>query len=106
MAITVTAPDKASLENSKQTLTREARSFVLRVPVPAGQSAGDYIVRITTKPVGATLGTTETLRVVLPESAGGRARWPSASRVCSGAGRSPGRRSWRPATCGSGGRSA
>ena len=66
VAVTVTAPDKASLENSKQTLTREARSFLLRVPVPAGQTPGEYNVRLTSKPVGATLGTTETVRVVLP----------------------------------------
>ena len=66
VAVTITAPDKASLENSKQTLTREARSFILRVPVPAGQTAGEYNVRLTSKPVGATLGTTETVRVVLP----------------------------------------
>ena len=64
--VAVTAPDKASLENSKQTLTRETRGFVLRVPVPAGQSAGDYSLRVTTKPVGVSLGSTETLHVVLP----------------------------------------
>jgi VWFA-related protein len=74
VSIAVTAPDKASLESSKQTLTRETRGFVLRVPVPAGQSAGDYSLRVTTKPVGVSLGSTETLHVVLPE-------WPKAGAV-------------------------
>jgi VWFA-related protein len=66
LAITVTAPDKTSLESSKQIVTRETRSFVVRVPVPAGQSAGEYALRITTKPVGNSLGSTETIRVAVP----------------------------------------
>ncbi len=77
VTIAVTAPDKASLENAKQTLTRETRGFVLRVPVPAGQSAGDYSLRVTTKPVGVSLGSTETLHVVLPE-------WPKAGAIAVG----------------------
>ncbi len=77
VGITVTAPDKSSLETSKQVLTREARSFVLRVPVPAGQSAGDYSLRITTKPVGVSLGSTETLHVVLP-------KWPASGTLAVG----------------------
>jgi VWFA-related protein len=68
VAVSVTAPDKTSLDSSKQTLTREARSFILRVPVPAGQTAGEYSVRLTSKPVGATLGSTETLRVAVPKA--------------------------------------
>jgi VWFA-related protein len=77
VTVAITAPDKASLENSKQTLTREARSFFLRVPVPAGQTAGEYAVRLTTKPAGTTLGSTETLRVVLPKA-------PAAGAVATG----------------------
>ena len=77
LSIAVSAPDKASLENSKQTVTRETRGFVLRVPVPAGQSAGDYSLRVTTKPVGTSLGSTETLHVVLPE-------WPKAGAIAVG----------------------
>jgi VWFA-related protein len=77
VTITVTAPDKTSLENSRQTLTRDARSFVVRVPVPAGQSAGDYTLRITTKPAGNTLGTTETVRVTVP-------KWPAAGTLAIG----------------------
>jgi VWFA-related protein len=67
VTVTVTAPDKASLSTLQKTLTRESRSFTVRVPVPAGQTAGDYTVRISTKPAGTTLGTTETLHVVLPK---------------------------------------
>ena len=77
VSIAVAAPDKASLENSKQVLTREARSFVLRVPVPPGQSAGDYSLRITTKPVGVSLGSTETLHVVVP-------KWPAPGMLAIG----------------------
>ncbi len=77
VGIAVTAPDKTSLENSKQTVTRETRGFVLRVPVPAGQSAGDYSLRVTTRPVGVSLGSTETLHVVLPE-------WPKAGAIAVG----------------------
>ncbi len=77
VGIAVTAPDKASLGNSTQALTRDARSFVLRVPVPPGQSAGDYSVRITTKPAGVSLGSTETLHVVLP-------KWPAPGALAIG----------------------
>ncbi len=71
VSVTVTAPDRTTLETLRQTLTRDARSFDVHVAVPAGQTAGDYSVRITTKPAGAALGTTETLHVVLP-------KWPAA----------------------------
>jgi VWFA-related protein len=71
VTITVTAPDRTTLDTLRQTLTRDARSFDVRVPVPAGQTAGDYSVRITTKPAGAALGTTEALHVVVP-------KWPAA----------------------------
>ncbi len=67
VTVAVTAPDRAALHSSTQTLTRGARSFDLRVPVPAGQPAGDYLVRLTTRPVGAVLGTTETLHIAMPK---------------------------------------
>jgi VWFA-related protein len=71
VSISVTAPDKAILSTQQKTLTRDARTFVVRIPVPPGQTAGDYTVRISTKPAGTTLGSTETLHVVLP-------KWPAA----------------------------
>jgi VWFA-related protein len=70
VTITVTAPDRANLSTLQKTLTREARSFVVRVPVPAGQTAGDYTLRVSSKPAGTTLGSTETLHIVLP-------KWPA-----------------------------
>jgi len=75
--VTVTAPDKANLETARQTLTREARSFVMRVMVPAGQTAGDYTLRVSSKPTGTTLGSTETLHVTVP-------KWPTAGAVAIG----------------------
>lgn len=66
VAIAVSAPDKASLSTTTQTLTRENRAFFMRVPIPPGQTAGEYSLRITSKPSGATLGSTETVRVALP----------------------------------------
>ena len=71
VTVTVTAPDRTTLDTLRQTLTRDARSFDVRVPVPAGQTAGDYSVRVTTKPAGAALGTTEALHIVVP-------KWPAA----------------------------
>jgi len=70
VTITVTAPDKASLQSTQQTLTHDVRTFVIRVPVPPGQTAGDYLVRVTTKPAGSMLGSTEALHVILP-------KWPA-----------------------------
>ncbi len=75
--VTVTAPDKANLETARQTLTREARSFVMRVMVPAGQTAGDYTLRVSSKPTGTTLGSTETLHVTVP-------KWPTTGAVAVG----------------------
>ncbi len=77
VTIVVTAPDRTPLDTVRQTLTRDARSFDVRVPVPAGQTAGDYNVRITTKPAGAVLGTTETLHIVVP-------KWPAAGTTAVG----------------------
>ncbi len=75
--IVVTAPDRTTLDTVRQTLTREARSFDVRVPVPAGQTAGDYSVRVTTKPAGTVLGTTEMLHIVVP-------KWPAAGTTAIG----------------------
>jgi VWFA-related protein len=77
VTVAVTAPDKATLDTVNQTLTREARSFVARVPIPAGQTAGEYSVRITSKPAGTALGSTETLHIVVP-------KWPAAGSMAVG----------------------
>ncbi len=77
VTVVVTAPDRTALDTVHQALTREARAFDVRVPVPAGQTAGDYNVRVTTKPAGTVLGTTEMLHIVLP-------KWPAAGATAVG----------------------
>jgi VWFA-related protein len=67
VSMAVTAPDKAAVETVKRTLTREARGFVAQVAVPPGRGDGDYLVRMSVAPAGATLGTTEALRVPVPK---------------------------------------
>ncbi len=71
VTIVVNAPDRTALETVQETLTHDVRAFDVRVPVPAGQTAGDYSVRITTKPAGTVLGSTEMLHIVVP-------KWPAA----------------------------
>lgn len=68
VTITVTAADKSSVGVVTQLLKRDARSLIARVPLPA-TLPGDYAIRVTSKPAGATLGSTETLRVVVPRPA-------------------------------------
>jgi VWFA-related protein len=66
VTVVTAAPDRTALVTVQKTLTHDVRSFEVRVPVPAGQAAGDYNVRVTTKPAGALLGTTETLHIAVP----------------------------------------
>jgi VWFA-related protein len=65
VAITVTGGDKSTVNETQQTLKREQRSAILRVPLP-DTLPGDYAVRITSKPAGGVLGSTETLRIMVP----------------------------------------
>src|SRR5512139_2626893 len=65
VAIAVTAADKSTVAESRQSLKRERRSAILRIPLPE-TLPGDYAVKITSKPAGATLGSSETLRIVVP----------------------------------------
>jgi VWFA-related protein len=77
VTVAVTAPDRTPLDTTHQTLTHDARAFDVRVPVPAGQTAGDYDVRITTKPAGTVLGSTDVLHIVVP-------KWPAAGTTAIG----------------------
>jgi VWFA-related protein len=77
VTVSVTAPDKTAIDTVKRTLTRETRAFDARVPVPAGQTAGDYVVRVTTKPAGSVLGSTEAIHVAVP-------KWPAAGATALG----------------------
>jgi hypothetical protein len=68
VSLAVTDAEKAVVGEAKQSLSREARSAILRIPLPA-TLPGDYAIRVTSKPAGAMLGSTETLRVVVPRLA-------------------------------------
>jgi len=65
VAIAVTAADKSTVAENRQSLKRERRSAILRISLPE-TLPGDYAVKITSKPAGATLGSSETLRIVVP----------------------------------------
>jgi hypothetical protein len=69
VALEVTGPSGASVETVRQALTRESRSFVVRLPAAGGVGPGAYEIRMTSKAAGATVGTTETLQVVVPGAA-------------------------------------
>ena len=70
VTLAVTAADKSAVGQASQTLKREARSVLLHIPAPDTVPA-DYAIRITSKPSGAMLGSTETVRVVVPKPAAG-----------------------------------
>ncbi|HEY3384769.1 MAG TPA: VWA domain-containing protein [Vicinamibacterales bacterium] len=67
VAVTITGPDKAALDGLQKLLTRDARSFLVQLPPTGGVTPGDYTLRISSKPAGTTLGSTETIRVVVPK---------------------------------------
>jgi VWFA-related protein len=67
VTIVITGADKTPLGEPRQvTLKRDQRSTLIRIQVTA-PLPGDYAIRITAKPVGAPLGSTESLRVVVPK---------------------------------------
>jgi VWFA-related protein len=66
VSVEVTGPGGSAVDGARQTLTRESRSFVVRLPAAGSVGPGTYDVRLTFKAAGATLGTTETLQVAVP----------------------------------------
>jgi len=66
VSLDVTGPDGSSVDRAHQALTRESRSFVVRLPAGGAVRPGAYDIRLTSKVGGASHGTTETLRVVVP----------------------------------------
>jgi hypothetical protein len=66
VAVEVTGPSGSPVDGARQSLTRESRSFVVRLPAAGVVGPGTYDVRLTSKAAGATLGTTETLQIVVP----------------------------------------
>jgi len=71
VTLTVTGPDKKAIGEVKHVLTREARLARLAIPAAAPLAPGDYSVRVSSKPAGATLGSSEVIRVTVPEPAAG-----------------------------------
>ncbi len=71
VSVEVTGPGGSPVDGARQTLTRESRSFVVRLPAAGSVGPGTYDVRLTFKAAGATLGTTETLQVAVPKVASG-----------------------------------
>jgi hypothetical protein len=69
VSLDVTGPDGSPVDVARQSLTRDSRSFVVRLPAAGAVGPGSYDVRVTSKAAGATVGTTETLRVVVPSVA-------------------------------------
>ncbi len=71
VSVEVTGPGGSPVDGARQTLTRESRSFIVRLPAAGVVGPGVYEVRLTSKAAGATLGTSETLQVVVPKAAPG-----------------------------------
>ena len=73
VSVEVTGPGGSAIDGVRQTLTRESRSFVVRLPAAGAVGPGTYDVRLTSKAAGASLGTKETLQVIVPAVASGSA---------------------------------
>jgi VWFA-related protein len=69
LTLTVTGPEKKAIAEIKQVLTREARLARIPIPSPEPLPPGDYSIRLSSKPVGATLGSSEMIRVTVPQPA-------------------------------------
>ena len=55
------------VDGAHQTVTRESRSFVVRLPAGGGVGPGEYEIRFTSRASGSSVGSTETLRVTVPK---------------------------------------
>ena len=77
LTLTVTGPDKKALGDVRHVLTREARLARIAIPSETPLAPGEYSLRVASKPVGATLGTSEVIRVTVPEA-------PSAGTLANG----------------------
>jgi VWFA-related protein len=71
VSIDVIGPGGSPVDGVRQTLTRESRSFVVRLPAAGAVGPGTYDVRLTSKAASAALGTTQALQVVVPAAASG-----------------------------------
>ncbi|RPJ76867.1 MAG: VWA domain-containing protein [Acidobacteria bacterium] len=71
VTLAVTGPDRKAVGEVKHLLTREARLARLIIPAAAPLAPGDYAIRVSSKPAGATIGTSEVIRVTVPDPAAG-----------------------------------
>jgi VWFA-related protein len=58
--------DGATIENTSRALDRDNRFALLQFATTRRLAAGTYVVRVTSKPAGQTLGSTESLDVAVP----------------------------------------
>ena len=77
IAFVVTSIDNQKRGEGKQTVTRDARSFLWRLTPEQGMTTGDLSIRLTSKPAGSPLGSSETLHVFVPKP-------PAASEIAVG----------------------
>jgi hypothetical protein len=66
VVVEATAPDGHVLDVKVPALDRDSRFFLVFLPRTGGLSAGDYGLRVTAKPLGATVGVSDVHRVTVP----------------------------------------
>ena len=71
VSVEVEGPGGSPIDAVRQTLTRESRSFVVRLPAAGAVGPGAYDVRLTSKAASTSTGTTQTLQVTVPAAASG-----------------------------------
>jgi hypothetical protein len=71
VSLDVTGPDGSPVDVAHLSLTRDSRSFVVRLPAGGALGPGAYDIRLTATPSGASHGSTETLHVVVPKAVAG-----------------------------------
>lgn len=71
VSIEAVGPGNSPLDAARLALTRDDRSFVVRLPAGGSAAPGDYDIRLTSRTPGGTVGATETLHVTVPRASGG-----------------------------------
>ncbi len=71
VSVEVTGPGGSTIDAVRQTLTRESRSFLVRLPAAGAVGPGAYDVRLASKAAGTAVAATQTLQVTVPAAASG-----------------------------------
>ena len=71
VSVEVRGPDGSVIDAVRLTLTRESRSFLVRLPAAGAVGPGAYDVSLTSKAASTSPGTTQTLQVTVPAAASG-----------------------------------